>query len=66
MWKRISKRLLPLIFFYHNKVYPLTNYKAIKNKSNKQDNTGHKIYVRHIPLNINSAHRLNTKYIEKH
>ena len=22
-------------FFYHNKIHPLTNYKAIKNKSNK-------------------------------
>ena len=24
-----------LFFFYHNKIHPLTNYKAIKNKSNK-------------------------------
>ena len=32
----------------------------------KQDNIGHKIYIRHIPLNVNSVHRLNIKYIEKY
>ena len=35
-----------LIFFsfYHNKIHPVTNYKAIKNKI-KQDNTGQKIFL---------------------
>ena len=32
----------------------------------KQDNRGRKIYIRHIPLNVNSVHRLNIKYIEKY
>ena len=32
----------------------------------KQDNTGHKIDIRHIPLNVNSVHRLNIKYLEKY
>ena len=26
---------LPLFFFYHNKIHPVTNNKAIKNKINK-------------------------------
>ena len=26
---------LLLFFFYHNKIHPVTNYKAIKNKINK-------------------------------
>ena len=29
-----------------------------------QDNTGHKIYRRHIPLTVNSAHKLNIKNIK--
>ena len=55
-----------LFFFYHNEIHPLTNYKAIKIKVIKQDKTGHKIHIRHIPLNVNSAHRLNIKYTEKY
>ena len=40
--------------------------KISKNESNKKNNnTGHKIYVRHIPLAVNSVHRLNIKYILK-
>ena len=31
-----------------------------------QDTTGHKTYRRHIPLTVNSVHRLNIKYIKKH
>ena len=27
--------------------------------------TGHEIYMRHIPLNVNSVYRLNIKYIAK-
>ena len=57
---------LEIFFFfsYHNKIHPLTNYKAIKNKSNKtrQQRTQNL----HIPLNVNSVHRLNIKYIEKY
>ena len=30
--------------FYHNKIYPATNYNAIENKINKQDNTGHLLF----------------------
>ena len=59
-----------LFFFNHNNVYRLTSYKDIKNilkiKVIKRDNTEHKTYVRHIPLLVNSAHRLNIKYIYKH
>ena len=40
--------------------------KLLKITVTKQDNTGHKIYIRHIPLNVNSVHRLNIKYIGKH
>ena len=32
----------------------------------RQDNKGHKIYIRHIPLNVNSVHKLTIKYIEKY
>ena len=33
--------------------------KLLQIKAIKQDNTGHKIYIRHIPLNVNSVHKLN-------
>ena len=62
----LQRANLPTFFFYHNKIHPITNYKAIKNKSNKTDNTGHKIYIRHIPLSVNYVHRLNMKYIEEY
>ena len=39
--------------------------KMLKIKVIKQDNTGHKTYIRHILLTINSVHRLNIKYIQK-
>ena len=30
--------------FYHNKIYPATNYNAIENEINKQDNAGHLLF----------------------
>ena len=33
----------------------------LKVKVIKKDNTAHKTYRRHIPLTVNSAHRLNIK-----
>ena len=40
--------------------------KLLKIKVIKQDNTGHKIYIRHIPINVNYILKLNIKYIEKY
>ena len=40
--------------------------KLLKIKVIKQDNTGYKIYIRHIPINVNSILKLNIKYIEKY
>ena len=37
--------------------------KILKIKVIKQDNTGHKTYIRNILLTVNSVHRLNIKYI---
>ena len=39
----------------------VTNMLKIEVK--KQDNTGHKTYVRNIPVDLNSVHRFNIKYI---
>ena len=33
--------------------------KLLQIKIIKQDNTGDKIYIRYIPLNVNSVHKLN-------
>ena len=33
----------------------------LKIKVIKQDNTGHKMYRRHLPFTVNSEHRLNIK-----
>ena len=54
-----------IFFFYHNKIHLLIT-KLLKIKVIKQDNTGNKIYIRHILLNVNSVHRSNIKYIEKY
>ena len=40
--------------------------KILKVKVIKQDNTGHRTYIRHIPLTVNSVHRLNIKYYKKY
>ena len=37
--------------------------RILKMKVIKKDNMGHKTYVRHILLTVNSVHRLNMKYI---
>ena len=36
--------------------------KILKIKVIKQDNTGHKTYIRQDIINVNSAHRLEIKY----
>ena len=40
--------------FYHNSVHRLTTY-ILKTKVIKQGNTGHKTYVRHVLLTVNSV-----------
>ena len=40
--------------------------KLLKIKLMKLGSTGHKIYIRHKPLNVNSVHRLDIKYLEKY
>ena len=37
--------------------------KILKLKVMKQDNTGHKTFIRHMPLTVNFVHRFNIKYI---
>ena len=53
------------VFFYHNNYIDLLVTRILIIKVTKQDNTGQKTYIRHIPLNINSVHRFNIKYMEK-
>ena len=55
--------VIQVFFFYHNKIHPITSYKAFKNKSNKTRQHRVQNYIRHIQLNVNFVHRLNIKYI---
>ena len=39
---------------------------VLKKKAVLQDNAGHKTYRRHMPLTVNSVHRLNLKKLKIH
>ena len=48
--------------FYDNNVHRLTSYKDIKTIVIKRNNKERKTHVSHMPLTVNSVHRLNIKY----
>ena len=50
-------------FFSIIKKYIYYLVRPLKIKVIKQDNTGYKTYIRHIPLYVNSVHRCDMKYI---
>ena len=55
---RFRKANTILAYFIHWAITKLLKIKVIK-----QDNTEHKTYIRDIPLNAYSGHRLDIKYI---
>ena len=48
--------------FFKSKYINILVAKILTIKVIKQDNAGHKTYIRHIPLTVNSVHRLSRKY----